>query len=138
MTQSQIIRTESLNRALESAVAQSWSELMPLSAPSQVHIEYQTGGNGALELLRIWTSTTRGYWDLICEMWFQALWSHNVGLRFANGFHSPVLADALSQATRDAGANSFLPSQRNLIQINPSSQEHNIDTVGLEITATAA
>jgi hypothetical protein len=110
---------------------------MPHCVPSQVHIEYQTGSDGALELVRIWASTVRGHWKLVCEMWLQALWSNAIGLRFANRYHSTTLADALSQATRVAGANTFLPNRRNRIQINSSEEDHT-DSTDRVIVVTAA
>src|SRR5512140_289278 len=84
MTDMKVTNMKRLDRALESAVLQHWSELLPDAPSGQVHIEYETDDKGGLEFLKIWASTVRGYWNLVCEMWLQALWSNPVGLRFAN------------------------------------------------------
>src|SRR5579885_468614 len=105
MTDSQVTRTERLERALEAAVLQCWKELMPVrsSGSGLIHVEYQTSSNGALQFLRVWSSTVRGYWNLVCEMWMQALWSNLVGVSFANDYRCVAFAPALRLATQDMG-----------------------------------
>jgi hypothetical protein len=137
MANSQVTRTERLDRTLQAAVVQSWEELMPGSPSGQIHVEYQTGSNGALEFLRIWSSSVRGHWDLICEMWLQALWSNAVGLRFANNYRSAALTTALGVATQDAGPGSTLPDHQGFIQVQRPTAELRTDTPIFQ-TATAA
>jgi hypothetical protein len=47
-----------------------------------IHIEYQSGTDGALEFLKIWESTVWGVWNLMCELWTHPRWSHATGIRF--------------------------------------------------------
>lgn len=120
MTDLHVTQTKRLDGALESAVLQNWKELLPNAPSGQIHIEYETDDKGHLEFLKIWASTVRGYWNLVCEMWLQPLWSNDVGLRFANDFHSASLAAALGKATQDAGLTPNLRNHHGLILLGPS------------------
>jgi hypothetical protein len=119
MTDLQVAQTKRFDDALESAVLQNWNELLPHAPSAQIHIEYETDDKGDLEFLKIWASTVRGYWNLVCEMWLQALWSNAVGLRFANDFHSAELAVEVEKATREAGADKSR-NHHGLILLGPS------------------
>jgi hypothetical protein len=90
MTNAQMTKMTRFDHALQAAVLQSWGDLMPDPSSGQIDIEYETGSDGALEFLKIWSSTVRGCWNLVCEMWLQAFWSNFVGLTFAwmRGFGS--------------------------------------------------
>ena len=120
MTDLQMTHTKRLDYALESAVVHNRKELLPDAPSGQIHVEYETDDKGGLEFLKIWASTVRGYWNLVCEMWLQPLWSNRVGLRFANDFHSASLAAALGKATQDAGLTPNLRNHQGLILIVPS------------------
>ena len=71
-----------LERTLQSTVIAYWSVLMPEGATGLIHIEYQSGTDGALEFLKIWESTVWGVWNLMCELWTHPRWSHATGIRF--------------------------------------------------------
>jgi hypothetical protein len=111
------------DRTLEYAVVQSWDELMPPSTSGLVQIEYQTGADGSVDFLKIWASTVRGHWSLICEFWMRSLWSHTTGVRFANDYHAADLAHALEFMAEHEVAFSELPGRHGLIQINPPTEE---------------
>ena len=136
MTNAKVTQTARLDKDLELAVAHSWSELTSRSHAQLVHIEYQTDDHGSLEFLKVWDSNVRGHWDLICEMWLQALWSNPVGLRFANDYRSPVFTQALDRATVDGNSNSYLPNHHRLIQVYPPSEGSGVETTAtLDVNA---
>jgi hypothetical protein len=117
------IPTDRLDHALESAVIQSWDELMPTSPEGLIQIEYQTGDNGSVEFLKIWASTIRGHWNLVCELWMLPLWSHATGLSFSNDYHSAAFAHTLELVMGHESAYSKLPDQHGLIQVSPPKKE---------------
>lgn len=120
---SQPMLTARLDRALEYAVIQSWDELMPDSVSGTISIEYQTGADGSLDFFKIWASTIRGHWKLVCECWLRPLWSNATGLRFSNDFHSVDFAHTLEYVMGHQEAFLKLPHQHGTIQIYPPTQE---------------
>lgn len=117
------MQMERLDHALESAVIQSWDELMPTSTSGLIHIEYQNGNDGSIEFFMIWASTIRGHWKLVCDFWMRPLWSHATGLRFSNDYHSAAFAHALELVMEHESAFSKLPDQHGLIQVYPPTEE---------------
>ena len=113
------ISTSQLDLALEYAVIRSWDDLMPNSASGLIHVEYQTSLDGSLDFFKIWASTLRGYWSLICECWMRPLWSHTTGLRFENDYHSGILARTLEYVMRHEDSFAKLPERHGLIQVYP-------------------
>jgi hypothetical protein len=116
---SQREQTVRLDRSLEYAAVQSWDELMPDRSSGLIHIEYQSGCEGSLDFLKVWTSVSRGEWRLVCETWMRPLWSNITGLSFSNGYEPVMFAHAMKFLTEHEGAFSMLPSQSRLIQIFP-------------------
>lgn len=112
-----------LECALKNAVVKSWDELMPDSKSGLIHIEYETGRDGSLDFLTIWTSTVRGYWSLVCELWMHPLWSHVTGLSFHNDYHSVGFARGLELVTEHQNDYSKLPGRRGVIQVYPPQEE---------------
>lgn len=119
LTGSQPMQTVRLDRALEYAVIHNWDKLMPDSSSGLVHIEYQTGSDGSLDYFKIWASTIRGHWNLICEFWMKPLWSNAIGLRFGGDYHSVDFAHTLELVMGHEDAFSKLPDHQGLIQIFP-------------------
>lgn len=122
ITDSQTMQSVSLDRALEYAVIQSWDELMPDRTAGLIHIEYQTGRDGIIEFLKVWSSIARGTWKLVCELWMRPLWSHATGLRFENNFHSDALGNNLVLILGQEKSFPRLPDQAGLIQVHPPTQ----------------
>ena len=122
ITDSQTMQPVSLDRALEYAVIQSWDELMPDRTAGLIHIEYQTGNDGVIEFLKVWSSIARGTWKLVCELWMRPLWSHAIGLRFENDFHSDALGNNLVLILGQEKSFPRLPDQVGLIQVHPPTQ----------------
>lgn len=129
-TNSQPMPTARLDRTLEYAVIRSWDELMPHSSSGLIHIEYQTGGDGSLDFVKIWASTITGYWNLVCECWMRPLWSHAAGLRFGQDYHSADLADTLELVIGGKDTFSKLPNQHGLITICPPTEEERREAAG--------
>lgn len=86
-----------IDQLLESAVILSWDELLKSSPRGLVHVEYGTAPEPSLQYVKIWLSTRRGSWNLICEYWISSGFKNvpSVGLTFSNGFHSAMLAEIL-------------------------------------------
>jgi hypothetical protein len=120
---SQSMQMAPLERILGYVVVHSWDDLMPGSTSGLIHIEYQTGRNGSLDFLKIWTSTTRGYWRLISELWIRPLWSHATGLWVDDDYRSVDFPHTLELVIGQEDAFSKLPDQHGLIQIYPPTQE---------------
>lgn len=111
-----------IDRVLESAVVLSWKDLLHTSKEGLVHVEYGTAPEPSLQYLKIWLSTTRGTWDLICEYWMSPGSSRipAVGLTFSNGYYSADLAQMLEHMMQhhDGFPNSLSgESGVNLIQV---------------------
>src|SRR5512142_1802500 len=121
--QLQAVKAIRLDRTLECAVILSWDELMPDSSSGLIHIEYRTGADGWLEYLKLWSSTIRGHWNLVCELWMRPLWSHATGLTFGKDLHSADFAHILELVMRHENAFSKLPDRDGLIQIFPPTLE---------------
>jgi hypothetical protein len=87
---------------LESVVVLSWKELLESRLGGVVHVEYGTAPEPSLQYLKMWTSTVRGRWELICEYWICATPSRiaAAGLTFSKGYHSPALARMLEDVMR--------------------------------------
>ena len=86
-----------IDRVLESAVVLSWKDLLQASKEGLVHVEYGTAPEASLQYVKIWLSTTRGTWELICEYWMSPGLSRvpAAGLTFSNGYYSADLARML-------------------------------------------
>jgi len=119
------VRTLRLDRAVESAVQASWNELMPVTESGSIQIEYRIESDESLQYLRIWVSTKRGYWNLVCEQWITAAWSHVPGLQFSEGYYSEALAHFLEIVARHQRAfHSVSGTCRNgSLQISPPTED---------------
>jgi hypothetical protein len=91
-----------IEHVLESAVVLSWKELLQSSLPGVVQVEYGTAPEPSLQYLKVWLSTARGGWDLVCEYWMAAGTNRTpaIGLTFSNGYYSEQLARMLQDVLR--------------------------------------
>jgi len=94
-----------LDDILESAVILSWSELFSGPDSSMVHVEYATAPEPCLQYLKIWRSSKRSKWELICEYWISAgsAGAPHIGLTFGRGYRSPRLTKMLESILRHQG-----------------------------------
>jgi len=94
---------------------------MPVAESGSIQIEYRIESDGSLQYLRIWVSTKRGYWSLVCEQWITAAWSHVPGLQFSEGYYSEALAHFLEIVARHQSAfhNVSGTCRNGSIQISP-------------------
>jgi hypothetical protein len=117
-----------LKHILECAVVLSWQDLLQAGTPTSVHVEYHMGDEHALEYLKVWSSTTRGHWYLICEYWMDASPSHPAGLHFSNGYSSRRLGKFLNLAMRhqDTSCDPADAPGDGLVQIYPPTDEERI------------
>jgi hypothetical protein len=107
-----------LDRALEAAVVAHWNDLMPDSVASgAMEIVYGTATDHTLDYFKVFSSETRGYWNLVCEYWLKPLWSHSVGLSFVSKTHSAEFAAALTLLVKREGVFVGLPSPDRSIQV---------------------
>jgi hypothetical protein len=85
----------SLDAILAGALTLNWSDLMPEPASGLIHVEYHVDSLGSVEFVKVWASTVRGHWNLICEHWMRSGASHQGGSRFSNRYESDGLNSML-------------------------------------------
>jgi hypothetical protein len=109
-----------IDHLLECAVALNWNSLTRGDEDPAMQVEYRTGSTHALQYLKLWSSTKRGVWNLICEYWMQSSATHDTGATFSGGWYSADLAWMLDAIMQHQGA--FRPGSSDfaggLIQIN--------------------
>ena len=134
------VGTLRLARTLEGAVLAVWDELMPTAKAGSIQVEYRVEGDGSLQYLKIWASTKRGSWNLVCEQWILAAWSHVPGLQFSEGFYSEALAHFLEIVARHPKVfTSLSGTDRNgLLQISAPTEEGSREARHLIADAVAA
>jgi hypothetical protein len=100
-----------LDKAFEFAVTLAWEDLMKVTKPCSVRVEYQCEPGASLDYLRIWSDRGGGYQHLVCDYWTWTSSAHPSGVRFSNRYHSDQLARTLdfilmnqNQFTRRADA----------------------------------
>ena len=87
--------TVRVDAMLADAVVLNWNDLMPEPASGLIHIEYHVGPLGSVEYIKVWASTERGYWQLVCQHWMRWDTTHNGGFRFNNHYKSDRLSKML-------------------------------------------
>ena len=83
------------NAMLCNALVFNWNDLMHETAAGQIQIEYQVDAAGDVEFVKVWGSTIRGNWDLICSCWTHSGSSTKSGIQFANGHQSDTFRGML-------------------------------------------
>lgn len=112
--------TQHLNRMLESTVLLSWSQLMPDPEPGLIHVEYKSGADGLLEYFKVWASTVRGVWHLVCDFWVRPMWSNPAGMHLGPNYNSADFARALELVVGSENS-PIAPNVRGLVQVYPPS-----------------
>lgn len=86
--------------ALHCAVTANWKDLTLGSPITAMQVEYRTGSARSLEYLKLWCSSVRGHWQLICEYWMQPAGTHQQGVTFAKTYSSAGLVRMLDVIMR--------------------------------------
>ena len=94
------IRIE-LDKAFQNAVVLAWKDLMKVSEPRLVRVEYLCEPGAALDHLRVWLVKDRGYLDLVCDYWTWSSPVHASGASFRNSHTSEKLAETLGFITEN-------------------------------------
>jgi len=106
---------------LADAVVLNWNDLMGKPTSGLIHIEYHVEPLGSVEYVKVWASTVRGYWKLVCEHWMRWDTKQPGGLRFNNGYKSDQLANMLETIMQHQEI--FLvhaaPGKDRMIQVQP-------------------
>jgi hypothetical protein len=111
-----------LDRLLESAVILNWDELTASSTSGLIRVEHRSDADHSLEYLKVWSSSGRGFDQLVCEYWVRPIWSHQVGLQWASGHNSERFGKMLSDALQREDACPMGGGQDGSIQIYPPTE----------------
>ena len=84
-----------IERILESAVTLSWQDLTTKFIPIAMQVEYRRRPDQALEHLKLWSSASRGHWNLVCEYWMHSTATHSQGITFTETYSSAGLTRML-------------------------------------------
>ncbi|MGB7622067.1 MAG: hypothetical protein WBN92_06925 [Terriglobia bacterium] len=84
-----------LEKAFQLGVILAWDDLVKVTTPCSVRIEYVSEPKTPLDNLSVWFGKTGGYDDRVCDYWKEMSPAHPPGITFANGFSSGVLAQTL-------------------------------------------
>jgi hypothetical protein len=114
-----------INSILESVMVLCWPDLMKEYPSGLLHLQYRTGPDDFIEYLTVLSSGVRGYWQLVCEYWTSALWSHERGLSFGNGHFSALATEMLEFVMdhQDAFLRRSTPTHDVLLQVNPPTEQ---------------
>jgi hypothetical protein len=114
-----------LERAIESAIIVSWTDLMRGAQTGLIHVEYGFAATGTLDYLKVLSSITRGHWLLACEYWKSANTFHSIGIRFENGYESEELARVLDFVMQHQNSFTLPPNlgRHGLLQISTPTEE---------------
>lgn len=84
-----------LDKAFEFAVILAWEDLVKVSDPCSVRVEYRCEPGTPLEQVTVWSTGAEGRQDRVCDYWTPAALNHDSGARFRNGYCSDELAKTL-------------------------------------------
>ena len=69
----------------------SWIDLLQGDKPGLIHVDYCFSANGSVDSLKLWLSTVRGHWHLVCEYGMTVSTYHPTVVRFEQGYQSAEL-----------------------------------------------
>ena len=124
-----------LDQVLENAVVINWSDLVRGAVPGLVHVEYHVGTERLIDDVRIWSSTARGYWSLVCRCSIDP--DLSCTLHFRNGHHDGDFGNLLSAIMKRQSEflHKRIANANYLVQVGPptvdvlASAKTNIDTI---------
>ena len=83
------------SEAFKFAVISAWEDLIKVTTPSLVRVEYVCEPGVSLDSLSVWSVRAGGEQDLVCDYWTWTSSAHPSGIRFRNGHHSDTLTQTL-------------------------------------------
>ena len=112
-----------LDQVLESAVAIHWNELARGPNPGLIHLEYHIGDGGFIDVLRIWSSTARGHWSLVCHCSINSDLSST--LMFRNGYEARDLGATITAIMKHQSEfpHKCVVNTDYLVQVGPPSAD---------------
>ena len=119
---------DAIERLIESAVTLSWEDLATSFPPLAMQVEYHRRPDRALEHLKLWSSASRGHWNLVCDYWMHPTATHSQGITFTDTYSSAGLTrmfDAIMQNQQSLA----LPQgdfANGLVQIAPPGKTQSI------------
>jgi hypothetical protein len=124
----QAVESIPFDEALADSVVLSWNDLMPEPSSGLIHIEYHVEPLGSVEFVKVWASTIRGEWNLICEHWSRAGGSHESGLRLLGGYKSAGLERMLQSVLqhREIFLVGTAPGSDRMIQVFPPTDPERV------------
>src|SRR5579862_9371368 len=124
----QTIESIPFDEALADAVVLNWADLMPEPGSGLIHIEYHVDPLGAVEFVKVWASTIRGEWNLICEHWMATSDSHEGVTRRAGGYQSARLEQMLQSVLqhREMFLVGTAPGSDRMIQVFPPTDPERV------------
>ena len=84
-----------LDKAFKFAVISAWEDLIKVTTPTLVRVEYLCEPGVSLDSLSVWSVRAGGEQDLVCDYWTWTSSAHTSGTRFRSGHHSDTLALSL-------------------------------------------
>ena len=124
----QMVESIPFDEALSGVVVLSWDDLMPEPGSGLIHIEYHVEPPGSIEFVKVWASTIRGEWNLICEYGMRPGGSRENGLRLVGKYKSAGLERMLQSVLQNRGT--FLSGTvslgDNMIQVSPPTDSERV------------
>ena len=119
---------DAIERLIACAVTLSWEDLATSFIPLAMQVEYQKRPNCELEHLKLWSSTARGHWNLVCEYWTHPTATHSQGVTFTDTYSSAGLTRMLDVIMQNQQSFAVTHSDfaDGLVQIAPPDQTQSI------------
>jgi hypothetical protein len=111
--------------AIGEALSVTWADVMPQPDKGLIQVEYEPGSEHSIDWLKVWSSTKRGHWNLVCEYWMAEHPFGKAGLQFASGYHSDVLGESLRLIMQHQPQFASPEGSLNLIQVYPPAAAEN-------------
>jgi len=135
-TTNTLVKTVSFEEILKNVVVMHWNDF-GASSDTLLHIEYhRLPSNKGVEFFKIWSSTTYGVWDLVCQYWTSgARVGRDNGITFHPPFYSANLGQMFTAIMQhqECFADLAVPTRDGMIQISaPSAEEGSAATTSVQ------
>lgn len=120
-----------LDKALQFAVILAWEDLMKVTEPRLVRVEYRGEPGTSPDYVSVWSVRAGGQQDLVCDYWTWTSPAHAGGVRFRNGHDSDQLAQTLDliMKNQDEFARRGAASHDGLVLIYPPDGDDRVEAV---------